>query len=175
MHEWGRVELRQHQQRALDRLEGLLARQAARMPICLVGDFASGKTTVGRYWLSQHFDDPCEHYCAVGRPVLDALKREGGLQRLSDHPEEARVIIQLELAELFEERFRGREALVIDAIDVLMPFRVALLGMVQAKKLPESVAVICVPHRPAVGFEFSLPPAEHHRISLDPPDSEDAA
>ena len=166
MHPWGRVELRRDQQHAFMEMERLLATQPVRRPICLVGDFGAGKTTIARYWLAQHFDDPESHYCSIGRPLLDGLKREGDLERLASSPEEAGILLHLELAEVLKRGLEGREALVVDAIELLMPYRVPLLSMLQGQTRGAKVAVICVPDSPDRGFTFQLPAAEHHRLMV---------
>ena len=166
MHRWGETTLRRAQQRALDAIERRLASGRATQPICLVGDFGVGKTTLARYWLAHHFEEPEPYYCPLNRPLLDALKEEGTLEHLASIPAKARLILQIALMSLLEERFRDADALVFDAIEVLMPYRISLPTLLLPYTRAGKVALVCVPESADPPFTFALRPSECERIDL---------
>ena len=166
MHAWGETALRPAQRRALDAIERQLAAGRVLRPICLVGDFGAGKTTLARYWLAQHFDDPEPYYCPLNRPLLDALKEEGTLEHLADIPAKARLILQIALMGILERRFRDADALVFDAIEVLMPYRISLPTLLLPYTRAGKVALVCVPESADPPFSFALRPSECERVDL---------
>ena len=143
-HAWGAVDLRPHQTAALAELESLLAREAVRRPITLVGEFQAGKTTLARYWLAQHFAE------------------------YADAPAKATVALRLALDTALETRFAEGRAVVIDSIEILREYDIPLLTLIEPYTRAGKVAVVCVPERPRYGFSFDFPAFECYAIPVDP-------
>ena len=152
---------------ALQELDALLATQPAMLPICIVGGYGVGKTTLVRYWLAQQFDEPEPYYCALGRPLLDALKREGDLARLAGSPDECRILLRLALQEILGREYERHDVVVIDGIDVLRPYRVLLLSNVQQHTRQGKLGIVCVPRSDEGDFRFELPAAVCHQLTIE--------
>ncbi|MBM3213952.1 hypothetical protein FJZ36_03435 [Candidatus Poribacteria bacterium] len=166
-HPWGSIELTSGQRRALDQIESILASGPPNMPICIIGDFGSGKTTLARYWLASHFDDPERRVHALNRALLDALKREGDLADFAADPDKTRVFLRIALADALESAFSGADAVVLDAIELLHVYAVPLIPRVAEHARRGVVALICVPDSPNEGVRYELRPFECHVVRLD--------
>ncbi|MAF10206.1 hypothetical protein CMK11_07130 [Candidatus Poribacteria bacterium] len=167
-HPWGAVDLRPHQAAALTELDSLLAREAVRRPIVLVGEFQAGKTTLARYWLAQHFAEPERHYLPVGDTLTRALMEDGPIEEYADAPAKAKVALRLALDTALETRFAEGRALVIDSIEILREYDIPLLTLVEPYTRAGKVAVVCVPESPRYGFSFDFPAFECYPIPMDP-------
>jgi hypothetical protein len=165
-HPWRAIALWPGQLEALREVERLLASGASTLPICLMGDFGSGKTTLARYWLAGHFAAPEECYCSLNRPLLDALKEAGDLDDLAATPEKTALLLRMALDEIIARRFEGRDALVFDSVEVLQPYRLPLMEMFRPYTQRGKVALVCVPDSPERGFRFSVSSLACHIVRL---------
>ncbi|MDA1192390.1 MAG: ATP-binding protein [Candidatus Poribacteria bacterium] len=167
MHAWGQTTLNDAQQRAFRELETLLASGAVRQPICLTGDYGSGKTTLAQHWLAQHFEEPEPHYCRMNRPLLDEMKRESDLDDLAATPQKARLIAQIAATDLIEARLADADAIVFDSIELLVTYRVPLPSLLTPHARAGKVIVVCAPDDPTWKTRLERIDSECRRIALD--------
>lgn len=165
-HPWSEITLTAAQQSAFGEIETLLARGTPQMPICLVGEFGSGKTTLARYWLARHFDEPESHYCPLNRLLVEELKREGDLDHLANVPQKARLILQVALSDFVDRRAAAQDTFVLDALEILEPYQVSPLPFLREAVRRGKIALICVPESEPSGFRFALRPFECHMIRV---------
>lgn len=166
-HPWGDIELRPHQASALAELESLLAREAVRAPITLVGEFGAGKTTLARYWLFRHFSEPERHYLPLGDTLTRALVADAPIEEYADAPGKAKVALRLAVDDALARSFGEGEAVVIDSIEILREYNIPLLTLVAPYSRAGKVAVVCVPESPRHGFSFDFPAFECYPIAVD--------
>ncbi len=164
---WAATTLRPHQTSALEEMECLLAREAVKRPIAFVGDFGAGKTTVARYWLVRHFEEPERHYLALGDTLTRALMEDAPIETYADHPGKAKVALRLALDTALEEAFAAGDAVVVDSIEVLIEYDIPLLALLESYVRAGKVAVVCVPESPRHGFSFDFPAFQCYAISVD--------
>ena len=150
------ISLTESQRQAYESLVSACEFSLRRGTICLVGDFQSGKTTLVRYFLSQKFDDPDEYYLNVNMYLLDRLRKQGeDLSVLTTMKAKTRLIMEVALEEAIEKHFAERDLLVLDAIEILYPYRLNLVSLVSRHTRDGKICVICVPEKDKFAFDFS--------------------
>lgn len=166
LHPWGNVELSPKQRAAFNAIESLLAGQPVYAPICLIGAFGSGKTTLARYWLAQHFDDPEARYISAGRPLLDGLKQEESLGRMSGNPAKILPLLQLTLSELLEKALADETAVVLDNLEVVQPYGVSLEKAALPYTRQGKAVLLCLSSDKKANFHMNIPRAERHCFEI---------
>ena len=162
------ISLTESQQQAYEALESACDYSLRRGTICLVGDFQSGKTTLVKYFLSQKFSEPDKYYLNVGIYLLERLRREGDdLSVLSTMKAKTRLIMEVALEEAIEKNFAERELLVLDAIEILYPYRLNLVSVVSRHTRDGRICIICVPENERFAFDFSWGNCEIIRLEGD--------
>jgi GTPase SAR1 family protein len=150
------ISLTESQRRAYESLESACEYSLRRGTICLVGDFQSGKTTLVRYFLSQKFSDPGKYYLNVNVHLLERLRKEGDdLSALATMKAKTRLIMEVALEEAIEQHFAERDLLVLDAIEILYPYRLNLVSLVSRHTRDGKICIICVPENDKFAFDFS--------------------
>lgn len=150
------ISLTENQQQAYESLESACNYSLRRGTICLVGDFQSGKTTLVRYFLSQRFSDPDKYYLNVSMYLLERLRKEGDdLSALATMKAKTRLIMEVALEEAIEQHFAQRDLLVLDAIEILYPYRLNLVSLVSRHTRDGKICIICVPENDKFTFDFS--------------------
>ena len=148
--------LTESQQQAYKELESLCEFSLRRGAICLMGGFQSGKTALVRYFLSQKFDNPDEYYLNVNTYLLERLRKEDDdLTILTTMKAKTRLIMQVALEEAIEQHFAERDLLVLDAIEILYPYRLNLVSLVSRHTRDGKICIICVPEQDKFAFDFS--------------------
>lgn len=169
-HPWLNVVLTPQQEKAFHRLDTLLARGEGKLPLCLVGEIASGKTTLARYWLATHTSTPERHLLSVNRLLLDALKAEGSLDDFAENPSKVRIFGRIALEEALDRYFAEMNVLVLDGLELAVAFRVPVLELAAVHTQKKRIVLACVPWN-----RQELPPlreTECHLIWLTNPETE---
>lgn len=134
--------------------------------VCLVGPFLSGKTTLIQEWLRDKHGGLDPYYLNVNLYLLEHLQREGTPEELSRVKARARLVMQVYLEEAIRSRLSQESLLVLDAIEILLPYQLDLVALASKYTLGDKRCIICVPedreHR--VEFEFSWARAHTVRI-----------
>jgi len=150
------ISLTESQQQAYESLESACEYSLRRGTICLVGDFQSGKTTLVRYFLSQKFSDPGKYYLNVNMHLLERLRKEGeDLSALATMKAKTRLIMEVALEEAIEQHFAQKDLLVLDAIEIIYPYRLNLVSLVSRHTRDGKICIICVPGNDKFAFDFS--------------------
>ena len=150
------ISLTESQQQAYESLESACEYSLRRGTICLVGDFQSGKTTLARYFLSQRFSDPDKYYLNVNMYLLEQLRKErDDLPVLGTMQAKTRLIMEVVLGEVIEQHFAQHHLLVLDAIEILYPYRLNLASLVSRHTRDSKIGIICVPENDKFVFDFS--------------------
>jgi len=150
------ISLTEKQQQAYESLESACDYSLRRGTICLVGDFQSGKTTLVRYLLSQKFDNPDEYYLNVNRHLIERLRKEGDdLAVMATMKARTRLVMEVALEEAIEKRFVEKDMLVLDAIEILYPYRLNLASLAGRHTRDGKICIICVPENDKFAFDFS--------------------
>ena len=150
------ITLTENQQEVYESLVSACEYGLRRGTICLVGDFQSGKTTLVKYFLSQKFGQPDEHYMNVNLYLLEQLRKErDDLPILGTMQAKARLIMEVALEEEIEQHFAQRDLLVLDAIEILYPYRLNLVSLVSRHARDGKICIICVPENDKFAFDFS--------------------
>jgi GTPase SAR1 family protein len=150
------ISLTESQQQAYESLESACEYSLRRGTICLVGDFQSGKTTLVRYFLSQKFSDPDKYCLNVNMHLLERLRKEGeDLPALATMKAKTRLIMEVALEEAIEQHFAQKDLLVLDAIEILYPYRLNLVSLVSRHTRDGKICIICVPENDKFAFDFS--------------------
>jgi len=150
------ISLTEKQQQAYESLESAYDYSLRRGTICLVGDFQSGKTTLVKYFLSQKFDDPNEHYLNVNLHLIERLRKEGDdLAVMATMKARTRLVMEVALEEAIEKHFAEKDLLVLDAIEILYPYRLNLASLAGRHTRDGKICIICVPENDKFAFDFS--------------------
>ena len=150
------ISLTESQQKAYESLESACEYSLRRGTICLVGDFQSGKTTLVKYFLSRKFDDPDKYYLNVNLHLLDRLRREeDDLPVLGTMQAKTRIIMEVALEDEIEKHLAEHDLLVLDAIEIIYPYRLNLASVVSRHTRDGKVCIICVPESDKFVFDFS--------------------
>ena len=150
------ISLTEKQQQAYESLESAYDYSLRRGTICLVGDFQSGKTTLVKYFLSQKFDDPNEHYLNVNLHLIERLRKEGDdLAVMATMKARTRLVMEVALEEAIENHFAEKDLLVLDAIEILYPYRLNLASLAGRHTRDGKICIICVPENDKFAFDFS--------------------
>ncbi|GIX06294.1 MAG: hypothetical protein KatS3mg115_0697 [Candidatus Poribacteria bacterium] len=165
-HPWGAITLTPAQQQALKRLEARLEESPVHQPICLVGPFGSGKTTLARYWLAQHLQEPERGYLAFNRLLLKAIQQEESLDRLAGLPAKARLLLHIAAEDLLEAHFEEVDVLALDCVELLQPYHISPVALTAPYAARGYLVLICLPDDPESGFRFELRPGEAVVIPL---------
>ena len=166
LHRWGEVELSPKQRAAFNAIESLLASQPVYAPICLIGAFGSGKTTLARYWLAQHFDSPEARYVSAGRPLLNGLKQEESLARMGGNPAKILPLLQLGLSELLEEALADEQAVVLDNLEVVQPYGVSLEKAALPHTRQGKAVLLCLSSDKKANFHMNISRTECHCFEI---------
>jgi hypothetical protein len=162
------ISLTESQQQAYRSLESACDFSLRRGTICLIGDFQSGKTTLAKYFLAQKFSDPDKHYMNVNMHLLERLRKEGDdLAILTTMKAKTRLIMEVALEEAIEQHFAERDLLVLDAIEVLYPYRLNLVSLVSRHTRDGKICIICVPEKEKFIFDFSWGNCEIIRLESE--------
>lgn len=166
------ISLTESQQQAYEALESACEYSLRRGTICLVGGFQSGKTTLVRYFLSQKFSDPDKYYLNVNMYLLERLRKEGDdLSVLATMKAKTRLIMEVALEEAIEQHFAQHDLLVLDAIEVIYPYRLNLVSLVSRHTRDGKLCIICVPESDRFAFDFSWGNCETVRLEDKNPGS----
>jgi len=150
------ISLTEIQEQAYEALGSACDYSLRRGTVCLVGDFQSGKTTLVRYFLSQKFSDPGKYYLNVNMYLLERLRKEGDdLSVLATMKAKTRLIMEVALEETIEQHFAQQDLLVLDAIEILYPYRLNLVSLVSRHTRDGKICIICVPENDRFAFDFS--------------------
>lgn len=144
-HRWATVTLAPSQDEALRRVDTHLARGESALPICLIGETGSGKTTLARYWLASNFDAPEERLLSLNRIVLDTLKQEGALAEFAANPSKTRVFGRIAVEDALERRFAANSALVLDGLEIAVAHDIPVIEIAAAHTRKKRIAILCVP------------------------------
>lgn len=169
-HPWRNVTLTPQQEKALHRVDTLLARGEGELPLCLVGEVASGKTTLARYWLALHVADPERHLLSVNRLLLDALKAEGSLDDFAENPSKGRILGRIALEDTLDRHFANSNVLVLDGLELAVAFRVPVLELATVHTRRKRIVLVCVPWNRQEPLPFRE--RECHLVWLTTPDVE---
>ena len=159
------ISLTESQQQAYQSLESACDFSLRRGTICLIGDFQSGKTTLVKYFLAQKFDKPDEYYLNINMHLLERLRKEGDdLAILTTMKAKTRLIMEVALEETVEQHFAEHDLLVLDAIEILYPYRLNLVSLVSRHTRDGKICIICVPEKDRYAFDFSWGNSEIIRL-----------
>jgi GTPase SAR1 family protein len=150
------ISLNKSQQQAFEALEAACEYSIRRGTVCLVGDFQSGKTTLVKYFLSRKFEDTDKYYLNVNMFLLERLrKEEDDLPILGTMQAKTRIIMEVALEDEIEKHFAEYDLLVLDAIEIIYPYRLNLASVVSRHTRDGKVCIICVPENDKFVFDFS--------------------
>jgi GTPase SAR1 family protein len=162
------ISLTESQQQAYESLESACEYSLRRGTICLVGDFQSGKTTLVKYFLSQKFDNPDEYYLNVNLHLIERLRKEGDdLAVMATMKARTRLVMEVALEEAIENHFAEKDLLVLDAIEILYPYRLNLASLAGRHTRDGKICVICIPENDKFAFDFSWGNCEIIRLKSD--------
>jgi GTPase SAR1 family protein len=162
------IRLTESQQQAYELLESACEYSLRRGTICLVGDFQSGKTTLVKYFLSQKFGDPDEYYLNVNIYLLECLRKEGSdLSILAKMKAKTRLIMEVALENAIEAHFKKHDIMVLDAIEIICPYRLNMISLASRHTCDGKVCIICVPENDKFKCDFSWGNCEIIRLEED--------
>ncbi|MGQ9610759.1 MAG: hypothetical protein ACUVWN_15795 [bacterium] len=150
------IELNENQKKAYELLESVYDYSIRRGTICLVGNFQSGKTTLIKHFLMKKFGDINKYYISLNKYLLERLLNEGTeLSVLSKIKAKTRLIMEVALNELLEKHFAQNDLLVLDAIEIIFPYNLNLISLVNRHTNDGKICIICVPENDKFAFNFS--------------------
>ncbi len=124
--------------------------------ICVVGPFLSGKTTLAREWLRERYGQVDPYYLNVNQYLLEHLQREGPLAELDRVKAKARLVMQVYLEDAIRQAFQKQHLLVLDAIEILLPYELDLVTLVGKYARGEKRCILCVPEDAEHHFQFKF-------------------
>lgn len=150
------VELTDIQEKAFELLDSVYNYSIRRGTICLVGNFQSGKTTLIKYFLLKKFGDIDKYYVSLNDYLLERLNNNGTeLSVLSKIKAKTRLIMEVAIDELLEQHFSQQDLLVLDAIEIIYPYNLNLVSLVNRHATDGKICIICVPENDKFSFNFS--------------------
>lgn len=152
----GQIELTESQKKAYELLESVYDYSIRRGTICLVGNFQSGKTTLIKHFLINKFGNIDKYYISLNKYLLERLLSEGtDLSILSKIKAKTRLIMEVALDDLLEKHFAQYNLLVLDAIEIIFPYNLNLVSLVNKHTMDGKICIICVPENDKFSFNFS--------------------
>ncbi|MBD3183459.1 hypothetical protein GF312_14265 [Candidatus Poribacteria bacterium] len=150
------INLTENQQKTYELLTSACKYSLRRGTLCLVGDFQSGKTTLAKYFLSQKFDNPDKYYLNLNLFLLEYLRKESDeLPVLGNMQAKTRLVMEVALEEYIEDHYKENDILVLDAIEIIYPYRLNLASLISRHTRDGKICIICVPENEKFVFDFS--------------------
>lgn len=150
------IELTENQEKAYELLDSIYDYSIRRGTICLVGNFQSGKTTLIKHFLLKKFGNVNKYYVSLNDYLLERLNNNGTeLSVLSKIKAKTRLIMEVAIEELLEQHFSQHSLLVLDAIEIIFPYNLNLISLVNRHTTDGKICIICVPENDKFSFNFS--------------------